>query len=59
MPADCHDLHVHTNHSKDVQDPEASFEGLAARGRELGISVGGKVVVSRQFPRYDHRRRRA
>ena len=40
MPPDCHDLHVHTNHSKDVQDPEASFEGLAARGRELGIAVG-------------------
>jgi len=35
-----HDLHVHSNRSKDVEDPRATFEGLAALGRELGIAIG-------------------
>ncbi len=35
-----HDLHVHSNRSKDVKDPKATLEGLAALGRELGVALG-------------------
>ncbi len=37
---EAHDLHVHTNRSKDVDDPRSTFVGLAELGRGLGIAVG-------------------
>jgi histidinol phosphatase-like PHP family hydrolase len=37
---EAHDLHVHTNRSKDVSDPRSTFEGLAGLGRGLGIALG-------------------
>ncbi len=54
VPLPYRDLHVHTLHSHDCQDPGSTMENLARWGHEAGIAVGfADHLDARHFDRED------